>query len=297
MSIQINPGDSNQITRDYFDSLLIEFRHIDSIIPDTSMSLFGENFDTPVMTAALSHLNKCFPDGLVEMARGANAANAVAFVGMGDEEELDRITATGAKTVKIIKQYADNDVIFRKITHAEKCGCLAVGMDFDHAFTRMGKFDEIDGLKMAGKSLDDLKRYVNATKLPFVVKGVLSIQDALKCLEAGVQGIVVSHHAGRLSHAVPPLMILPEIVDVVGKKMKIFVDCGIQSGMDAFKALALGADAVSVGKPLMKPLTDKGAEGVKETILDYTAQLAGVMAFTCTHTVTNVDPKIVRVRK
>jgi len=294
MSQQINPGDSNRITRDYFDSLLIEFRHIDSIKPDTSMTLFGETFDTPIMTAALSHLERCHPEGLTEMARGAKAANAVAFVGMGDEEELDRITAIGAKTIKIIKQYADNDVIFTKIAHAEKCGCLAVGMDFDHAFTRMGEHDEIHGLKMAGKSLDELKSFVAATTLPFVIKGVLSVQDALKCVEAGVQGIVVSHHAGIMPYAVPPLMILPEIVKAVDNKMKIFVDCGVESGMDAFKALALGADAVSVGRPLMKPLTDKGAQGVKDAILEYTAQLAGAMAFTCTHTVTQVDPSIVR---
>ena len=296
MSRHIDPGDSNQITRDYFDSLLIEFRHIDSIIPDTCLDLFGERFSTPITTAALSHLERCHPEGLTEMARGAKAANAVAFVGMGDEEELDRITATGAKTIKIIKQYADNDMIFKKIVHAEKCGCLAVGMDFDHAFTRSGKNDEIHGLKMAGKSLDELKSFVKTTKLPFIIKGVLSVQDTLKCMEAGVQGIVVSHHAGIMSYAVPPLMILPEIVKAVNKKMKIFVDCGILSGMDAFKALALGADAVSVGRPLMQPLTDNGAEGVKNTILEYTEQLAGVMAFTCSHSITKIDPKIIRCR-
>jgi len=297
MSQKTDSGDSNQITREYFDSLLIEFRHIDSILPDTRLRLFGETFDTPVMTAALSHLDKCHPEGLVEMARGAKAANAVAFVGMGDEEELDRITATGAKTIKIIKQYANNDVIYTKIKHAEKCGCIAVGMDFDHAFTRRGENDEIHGLKMAGKSLDELKSFVSATGLPFVVKGVLSVQDALKCADAGVQGIVVSHHAGIMSYAVPPLMILPEIADAVGSKMKIFVDCGVESGMDSFKALALGADAVSVGRPLMQPLTDKGAEGVKDIISDFTAQLAGVMAFTCSHAITKIDPKVIRHRR
>ena len=296
MSQHTYPGDSNQITRDYFDSLLIEFRHIDSILPDTSLNIFGEKFDTPITTAALSHLERCHPEGLTEMARGAKAANAVAFVGMGENDELDRITATGARTIKIIKQYADNDLIFSRIAHAEKCGCLAVGMDFDHAFTRSGKHDEIHGLKMAGKSLDELKSFVKATKLPFIIKGVLSIQDTLKCIEAGVQGIVVSHHAGIMTYAVPPLMILPEIVKAANKKLKIFVDCGILSGMDTFKALALGADAVSVGRPLMQPLTDNGAEGVKNTILEYTAQLAGAMAFTCSHTIAKIDPKIIRHR-
>jgi isopentenyl diphosphate isomerase/L-lactate dehydrogenase-like FMN-dependent dehydrogenase len=287
------PGDANRITREYFDSLLIEMRHIDAKLPDTALNLFGETFSTPIMTAALSHLNNCHPEGMAELARGAKAANAVMFAGMGDEEELDAITATGAKTVKIIKTYADNEIIFRKIAHAEKSGCLAVGMDFDHAYNGNGEYDVILGYTMSGKTLDELKSFVSATTLPFVVKGVLSLQDAVKCMEAGVRGIIVSHHAGIMPYAVPPLMILPEIADAVDGKMKIFVDCGIQSGYDAFKALALGADAVCVGRPLMQPLTDKGAEGVKETIQAYTAQLASAMARTCSHEIAHIDRDLI----
>jgi isopentenyl diphosphate isomerase/L-lactate dehydrogenase-like FMN-dependent dehydrogenase len=293
MSQDTYPGDANRITREYFDSLLIEMRHIDAILPDTTLHLFGETFSTPIMTAALSHLDNCHPEGMAELARGAKAADAVMFAGMGEMEELDRITATGARTVKIIKTYADNDVIIKKIAHAESCGCLAVGMDFDHAYNGRGEYDVINGLHMTGKTLDELKRFVDATTLPFVVKGVLSLQDAMKCLDAGVHGIVVSHHAGIMPYAIPPLMILPEIADAVGGKMKIFVDCGVTSGFDAFKALALGADAVSVGRPLMGPLKEKAAEGVKETILEYTAQLAGVMARTCSPDITHIDRELI----
>ena len=293
MPNQTYPGDANRITRDFFDSLLIEMRHIDAVLPDTRLHLFGETFATPVMTAALSHLNKTHPEGMAELARGAKTANAVMFAGMGEEAELEAITATGARTVKIIKTYADNDMIFRKIKHAEDCGCLAVGMDFDHAYNGNGEYDVILDLKMSGKTLAELKRFVAATKLPFVVKGVLSARDALKCVEAGVQGIVVSHHAGIMPYAVPPLMVLPEVAEAVKGKMKIFVDCGIQSGYDAFKALALGADAVSVGRPLMGPLQEKGAESAKETIVAYTAQLKGAMARTCSPDIASIDPKTI----
>jgi hypothetical protein len=101
----IKAGDSNQITREYFDSLLVEMRLIGSAIPSTKLELYGETFSTPVMTAALSHLDKSCPNGTAEMAKGAFAANAVMWTGMGDEAELDSILATGAKTIKIIKPH------------------------------------------------------------------------------------------------------------------------------------------------------------------------------------------------
>ena len=290
---QHEPWNSNQITRDYYDSLLIEMRHIDAVLPDTRVTIFGETFDTPITTAALSHLNGCHPEGLAEMARGAKAANAVAFVGMGEDDEMERIGKSGARVIKIIKTYEDNDKIYRQIAHAEECGCMAVGMDFDHGFTWRGEYDVIGEEKMTGKTLEQLKKFVAHTKLPFVIKGVLSVQDALKCIEAGVKGIVVSHHAGIMPFAVPPVMILPKIVEAVAGRMTIFVDCGILGGADAFKAIALGADAVSVGKPLMGPLSENAADGVRDKILQFNMELAGFMARTCCHTIADIDSSLI----
>ncbi len=288
-----NKWDSNEITREYFDSLLVEMRHIDSVIPSTKLELYGEVFDTPIMMAALSHLNNTRENGMVEMAKGAHAANAVNWAGMGDEAELDAITAIGARTIKIIKPYADNDYIFHRIEHAEQCGALAVGMDVDHSFAGNGQPDNVLGLQMAPKSLEDIKSFVKATKLPFIIKGVLSEQDAYKCLEAGVRGIVVSHHHGIMNYAVPPLMILPKIAKMINRRIPIFVDCGVSSGMDAFKALALGADAVSAGRIIMEPLREKGAEGVKNQIRKMTEELAGVMARTCSPDIRHIDPSVI----
>lgn len=293
MNNNYRAGDSDQITREYFDSLLIEMRHIDSVIPSTALELYGETFATPIMTAALSHLNGCHPDGMTELARGAFAANAVMWAGMGDEAELQSITETGAKTIKIIKPYADNDMIFRKIQHAESCGALAVGMDIDHAFTGRGQYDNIFGLAMAPKTLDEIKSFINATKLPFIIKGVLSEQDTYKCLEAGVKGIVISHHHGIQDFAVPPLMILPKIAKVVNNTIPIFIDCCVASGMDVFKALALGATAVSVGRALMDPLKEGGAKAVQKTIEDMTAVLAGVMSRTGSADIKHIDPSVI----
>lgn len=288
------PWDSNEITRQFFDSLLVEMRHIDAVIPSTRLELYGETFDTPIMMSALSHLNRVHANGLAEMAKGAHVANAVNWAGMGDEAELEAIMATGARTIKIIKPYADNDYVFRRIEHAERCGVMAVGMDLDHSFSGKGQYDNIFGLQMTSKSLAEVKQFVKATKLPFIIKGVLSEQDASKCLEAGVQGIVVSHHHGIMNYAVPPLMILPAIVKVIKGKIPIFVDCGIISGMDAFKALALGASAVSAGRVIMEPLRENGAAGVKKQIEKMTEELAGAMARTCSADIRHIEPSVIR---
>lgn len=290
---KVNVWDSNEITRDYFDSLLVEMRHFDSVIPSTKLELYGEIFDTPIMMAALSHLNNIHANGMAEMARGAKLANAVNWAGMGDEAELEAITATGARTIKIIKPYEDNDYILHRIKHAESCGVIAVGMDIDHAFGGNGQYDKILGKQMAGKSLSEIKEFVNATKLPFIIKGVLSETDAYKCLEAGVQGIVVSHHHGIINYAVPPLMILPKIAKVIDHRIPIFVDCGIISGMDVFKALALGAAAVSAGRVIMGPLGMNGAEGVRDQIIKMNEELAGVMAKTCSPDINHIDASVI----
>lgn len=275
----MRPGDSDQLTRDYFEQILLKMRHIDAVKPSTEVELFGETFATPVMTAALSHLHSDKGNGMVELAKGAKEAGALYWCGMGEDAELEQITATGAKTVKIIKPHADNREIFRRIEHAKKVGVLAVGMDIDHAFTGSGEYDVVLGLPMRPKSKEELREFVKAAEIPFIIKGVLSEQDAEKCLEIGAAGIIVSHHHGIMDYAVPPLQILPDILRVAGD-MPVFVDCGFYSGMDVFKALALGAKAVGVGRALMEPLKTDGAKGAGDAIRNITAQLAGVMART-----------------
>lgn len=290
------PCDSNLITREYFDSLLVEMRHIDAVVPSTKLELYGESFDTPIMMAALSHLNNVCEDGMVEMAKGAHAANAVNWAGMGDEAEIAAITASGARTINIIKPYVDNDYILRRIAHAERCGVLALGMDVDHSFGGNGKYDVVLGEEMRSKSLAELKEFINATKLPFIIKGVLSEQDAYKALEVGARGIVVSHHHGIMNYAVPPLYILPRIAKVINRQIPIFVDCGIMSGMDVFKALALGADAVCAGRVIMEPLKKNSSMGVRDQIRKMTEELAGVMARTCSPDLNHIDPSVIHHR-
>lgn len=287
-------SDSDAITRDYLDSLLLETRYIDSDVPSTRMELFGHEFDTPIMTAALSHLHNP-SDGMAVYGKGAALSNAVHWVGMGEDAELESVVATGAKSIKIIKPHADNREVFRKMEHAVKVGCIAVGMDTDHAFNSTGGYDDVFGLPMRPKTARELEEFVQAAGVPFIVKGVTSPRDAEKCAKAGCAGIVVSHHHGMIQYSVPPLMALPDIISAVGDSMPVFVDCGIVSGMDAYKCLALGAKAVSVGRHLM-PLLKNGPEAVSARINEMTAELAAIMARTGVKSLDEMDPTVIHRR-
>lgn len=286
----------DKITRDYFDSLLLETRYLDSTIPSTEYNVFGHTFATPIMTAALSHLGNTAPNGMVVYAQGAAQSNAMHWVGMGSDEELESIIATGVKTVKIIKPHADNAEVFRKIRHAVGAGCIAVGMDIDHAFNSEGGYDNVFGLPMKSKSTEEIADFVAAAGVPFIVKGVLSAKDAEKCAKAGCAGIVVSHHHGMMPYSVAPLMVIGDILSAVGNDVHVFVDCGIESGMDAYKCLALGAKGVSVGRHLM-PLLKQGAATVSKRINDMTAELAGVMARTGIKDLNSMEPTVIHRRE
>ncbi|MCQ2592962.1 MAG: alpha-hydroxy-acid oxidizing protein [Treponema sp.] len=287
-----NLSNSDIITREYFNSLLLETRYIDSSIPSTKMELFGKTFYTPIMTAALSHLGNTAENGMIVYAQAAKLSNAVHWVGMGEDRELEEIIATGAATIKIIKPHQDNKEVFRKIEHAVKAGCFAVGMDVDHSFNGQGGYDNVLGLPMKAKTTEELKSFVQAAGIPFIVKGVQSVQDAQKCAEAGCAGIVISHHHNMMPFSVPPLFILPDILKAVGDKMEIFVDCCIESGMDTYKALALGAKAVSVGRHLM-PILKNGPQAVSDRINQMNGELASIMARTGVTSLDKMDKTVI----
>ena len=293
MTNRAHAGDANRITRDYLDSLLIEMRHIGATLPNTSFSLFDHSFSTPIATAALSHLPGKDGNGMVQMAQACADTNALCFAGMGDEEELAQMLKTGAKVIKIIKPYADREMIYRRIEHAIKAGVLALGMDLDHSFNHKGEHDVVLGMPMKPLSEAELRALIHLSKLPFIIKGVLSVTDALKAQDLGANGIVVSHHHGILPFAVPPLLVLPDVVKAVDGQMKVFVDCGINDGFDVFKSLALGAHAACLGRVIMPPLKAEGAAGVASAITLATEELKGVMARTACSTLADVEPGLV----
>jgi isopentenyl diphosphate isomerase/L-lactate dehydrogenase-like FMN-dependent dehydrogenase len=285
-------SDANEITAKYMDSILIEERLIDSVKADVKTRLLGADFDMPVMTPAFSHLGNYDGrkySGLEEYSIAAKECNVLNFVGMMENDLFKKIVDTGAKTVRIVKPYADNAKVRDQLKYAEDVGAFGVGMDIDHIFGTTG-YDIVIGEEMAAQTLDMLRSYVESTSLPFVVKGVLSVTDAVKCAEIGAKAIIVSHHHGRLPYAVPPMMVLPKIKEALkGTGVEIMVDCGIASGADVYKALALGADAAAVGRSMLPALEKDGVQGVSKFLTDVANELRYIMSSTGFAHVKDID--------
>ena len=273
-------SDSNEITQRYMDSILFEERLIDSAVADISTSMFGEKFDMPVMMPAFSHLKNYAGrklTGLEEYSLAAKESNILNFVGMMENEQFKGIIDTGAKTVRIVKPYADNAKVRDQMQYAESIGAFGIGMDIDHIFGENGR-DVCVGELMAEQTQEMIRSY---------------IEDAVKCADAGAKAIIVSHHHGRLPYAVPPMLVLPQIRKALdGRNVKIIVDCGIESGADVFKALALGEYACAVGRSMMPALEKDGTEGVKGFIRQVGNELRYVMSFTGFARVEDIDPSV-----
>ena len=290
-----NPGSVRALTRKYYDSLLIEMRLMGAVEPDTGMDLFGCHFNSPIMTGAMSHMShyvKGEPGPMEFLAQGAKNAGCVHWVGMVDNDHFAQVMEMGAKTIRVVKPYADDSRILEDIRVAEELGCIAVAMDIDHVLTSTGENDIAMGNEMKQKTLEQMASYAQATSLPFIVKGVLSVHDALRAKEIGAAGVMVSHHGGRLAYLVPPAVVLPRIKEAVGDSMHVFADCGIASGMDAYKALALGAEAVGVGTHLAAIARADGAEGVDKRLNEMRGELKGAMYFTGVKDCGSFDPTV-----
>jgi len=289
-------SDANEITARYMDSILIKARLIDSVVADTSTELFGTTFSSPVMTPAFSHLkqfNGRELTGLEEYSIAAKNMNILNFVGMMENDMYKRIADTGAKTVRIVKPYADNEKVRDQMRFAEDNGAFGIGMDIDHIFGNDG-LDVVIGEQMAVQTSDMISSYIASTKLPFFIKGVLSEEEAVKCADLGAKAIIVSHHHGRLPYAVPPLMVLPSIKKALeGRDVKIIVDCGISSGADVYKCLALGADAAAVGRSMLPSLEEGGTEGMEKFLSDVNAELRYIMSCTGFARVKDIDDRCI----
>ncbi|MBW7571876.1 alpha-hydroxy acid oxidase [Caproiciproducens faecalis] len=283
-----------RLNREYIDSLAIETRLIDAVEAATEMKLFGGTFSTPVMVAALGGLNGVYPNSMVEIAKGAAAANTVMWVGTGDEAELKAIIGTGAKTIKVVQPYKDTDLIYEKIHQAEKNGAFAVGMDIDYFFGGEIGDSRVMSNILGPRTLNEIKKFVQATKLPFILKGVLSVQDAQKALDIGAGAIVVSNHGGSvLDYAVPPLKALPKIAKIIDKKIPIIVDSGITRGTDVFKALALGATGVLVGRTVVAGLACEGMEGVRKILEGTNEELRRTLSLTGCQNINDIEPSLI----
>jgi isopentenyl diphosphate isomerase/L-lactate dehydrogenase-like FMN-dependent dehydrogenase len=144
---------------------------------------------------------------------------------------------------------------------------------------------------------DDLGWLRARTNLPIVLKGIVDPRDAALALDRGVDGIIVSNHGGRqVDGGIGALTVLPEIVDLVAGRVPVLFDSGIRSGADAFKALALGARAVCIGRPWVYGLAIAGSDGVSDVMRYLMAELDITMALTGCTSLAHVDADLLRAQ-
>ena len=144
------------------------------------------------------------------------------------------------------------------------------------------------------KTVEELRQIAEKAEKPFILKGIMTVAGAKKALEAGASGIVVSNHGGRVLDQCPATAeVLPAIADAVGGQMTILVDGGIRTGMDVFKALALGADAVLIGRPFVNMVYGGGAEGVQVYVDKLKAELADTMAMCGAHCLADIKRSMI----
>ena len=156
------------------------------------------------------------------------------------------------------------DTVAEKMKMVQESKAFAVAMDVDAAGLPFLKNMEPPA---GSKTVEELGEIAKIAGIPFIVKGVMTVRGALKAKEAGASAIVVSNHGGRVLDQCPATAeVLEEIARAVGDSMKIFVDGGIRSGVDVFKALALGADAVIIARPCVTAVYGGAEEGVKSYI-------------------------------
>ena len=296
-TIQVRNGAETNFTGryncQYFERFGFKFRMIDSKPASTELTLFGRTFRTPVLGGAISGMADITEKPLVKIALGLKNSGSMMWLGIASPNQVREVLDTGVPTVRIVKPFRDIETMIRELKEAEEGGAIAVGTDIDFFYGGKRGDKAFAEDAMSPKTLTELRRLVNATRLPFILKGVLSAQDAEKALEIGAGGIVVSNHSGVvIDYSAHPLEVLQEIMDVVGGKIPILVDSGFRRGTDVMKALSLGADAVLVGWLLVMGLAADGSQGVTGMIDVVTGELRRIMSVTGCGTLADIDGKI-----
>mgnify|MGYP001077432133 CR=1 FL=1 len=253
--------------------------------PDTHVELFGKTFAYPFFAGPVGAVNLHYSEAYTDMTYNdvlvrACAENGIAaFTGDGTnptvmEMATKAIGAANGCGVPTIKPW-NIDTIKEKMAQAKASGCFAVAMDVDAAGLPFLK----NMTPPAGsKSVAELAEIVKLAERPFIVKGVMTVKGALKARKAGAAAIVVSNHGGRVLDGCPATAeVLEEISDAVNGSMKIFVDGGIRSGADVFRALALGADGVIIARPFVTAVYGGAEEGVYSYIDKIGAELNDTM--------------------
>ena len=268
---------------------------------DTSFELFGHKVALPVFAAPVGAMQLHYGDKYDDLTyndilvTACAQAGIAAFTGDGTnpavmEAAAEALKKNGGCGVPTVKPW-NMDTIRQKMELVKAADPFAIAMDIDAAGLPFLK----NLTPPAGsKTVEELKEIAAMAGKPFILKGIMTVNGALKALEAGASGIVVSNHGGRVLDQCPATAeVLPAIVDAVGGKMTVLVDGGIRTGMDVFKALALGADAVLIGRPFVNMVYGGGAEGVQVYVDKLKAELADTMAMCGAHSLSDIKRSMI----
>ena len=268
---------------------------------DTSYTFFGQKLDLPVFAAPVGAMQLHYGDKYNDEAyndllvSACSDAGILAFTGDGMnpavmEGAAKAIANYGGRGVPTIKPW-NMELIQKKMDLVRAADPFAIAMDIDAAGLPFLKNMQPPA---GSKTVAELKEIAAMAGKPFILKGIMTVNGAKKALEAGASGIVVSNHGGRVLDQCPSTAeVLPAIVDAVGGKMTILVDGGIRTGMDVFKALALGADAVLIGRRFVNMVYGGGAEGVKVYVDKLKAELADTMAMCGAHKLADINRSMI----
>lgn len=269
---------------------------------DMSIDLFGKKFKYPFFAGPVGAVNLHYGDKYNDVSYNNILVSAcanygiLAFTGDGVNPEVMKSATTSIKTVgglgiPTIKPW-NLDTIKEKMQLVKDSGAIAVAMDIDAAGL---PFLKNMNPPAGAKSVEELKEIIKLSNLPFIVKGIMTVKGALKAKEAGADAIVVSNHGGRVLDQCPATAeVLADIVDAVGDSMKIFVDGGIRSGVDIFKALALGADGVLICRTFVTALYGGEEEGIKTYIDKLASELEDTMSMCGAYSLNDISRDMIR---
>jgi len=274
----------------------------DATRPETRTSLFGIDLSMPVLGAAVAGVRVNRMDGITEldlaeaMIGGSRLAGTIGMGGDGGDPEVFEATiaaTTEAEGIAIpVIKPREQDALIERVLRARDAGAVAVAVDVDAAaLVNMALL----GQRVEPKTAEQIREIVSAADAPVILKGIMTPEDAVIAAEAGAAGIVVSNHGGRaLDHTPGTADVLPGIVRALrgGGQVAVLVDGGVRSGVDVLKMLALGADAVLVGRPLAVAAVGGGAEGVRLQLEEYAKQLHVAMMLTGCASLADVTGKV-----
>lgn len=274
----------------------------ENVEPDTKLEMFGEIYEYPFFAGPVGamklHYGEKYDDAEYNMILvSACAANGIAaFTGDGTnpavfEAAAEAICANHGRGIPTMKPW-NMETIQEKLELVSKSGATMMAMDIDAAGLPFLK----NMTPPAGsKNVEELSQIIKEAEIPFIVKGIMTVKGAKKAYEAGASAIVVSNHGGRVLDQTPATAeVLEEIVDWNEGKMKILVDGGIRTGMDVFKALALGADGVLIARPFVQAVYGGQEEGVRLYIEKLGAELKDAMAMCGARNLKSITRKMIR---